>query len=76
MSKGKNTRQTQSANPEVVNWLDCLDAQARTFAPLQDWTSSYCQKLCMEPSGGDLILPDSVDKFHVFNDLSQPAVTL
>jgi len=38
--------------------------------------ASYCQKLCMEPSGGDLILPDSVDKFHVFNDLSQPAVTL
>jgi len=37
---------------------------------------SYCQKLCMEPSGGDLILPDSVDKCHVFNDLSQPAVAL
>ena len=39
-------------------------------------SGGYCQKLCMEPSGGDLILPDSVDKFHVFNDLSQPAVAL
>ena len=25
-------------------------------------------------SGGDLILPDSVDEFHIFNDLSQAAV--
>ena len=27
-------------------------------------------------SGGDLILPDSVDEFHIFNDLSQAAVAL
>ena len=37
---------------------------------------SYCQKLWMEPSGGDLILPDSVNEFHIFDDLSQPAVAL
>jgi hypothetical protein len=30
----------------------------------------------MEPSGGDLILPDSVDEFHIFDDLSQLAVAL
>ena len=27
-------------------------------------------------SGGDLILPDSVDECHIFNDLSQAAVAL
>ncbi len=37
MSKSKNTRQTQSANPEVVNWLERLDAHALTLTPLQDW---------------------------------------
>ena len=37
---------------------------------------SYCQKLWMEASGGDLILPNSVDEFHIFNDLTQPAVAL
>ena len=37
---------------------------------------SYCQMLCMETSGGDLILPDSVDEFHIFNDLTQAAIAL
>ena len=43
---------------------------------------SYCQKLELlskvvdGASGGDLILPDSVDEFHIFNDLSQAAVAL
>ena len=46
--------------------------------PLSGWEliRSYCQKLWMEPSGGDLILPDSVNEFHIFDDLSQPAVAL
>ena len=37
---------------------------------------SYCQKLWMEPSGGDLILPDSVDECHIVDNLSQTAVAL
>ena len=44
---------------------------------IEPWTDrSYCQKLWMEASGGDLILPNSVDEFHIFNDLTQPAVAL
>jgi hypothetical protein len=37
---------------------------------------SYCQKLGMSASGGDLIFPDSVDEFNVFDDFSQASVTL
>ena len=34
------------------------------------------QILGMESSGGDLVFPDSVDKFHIFNDLTQASITL
>ena len=37
---------------------------------------SYCQMLCMEASGGDLILPDSVNEFHMSDDFTQAAVAL
>ena len=37
---------------------------------------SYCQMLCMEASGGDLILPDSVNEFHISDDFTQAAVAL
>ena len=39
-------------------------------------TLSYCQMLCMEASGGDLILPDSVNEFHISDDFTQAAVAL
>ena len=39
-------------------------------------TVSYCQMLCMEASGGDLILPDSVNEFHISDDFTQAAVAL
>ena len=38
--------------------------------------TSYCQMLCMEASGGDLILPDSVNEFHISDDFTQAAVAL
>ena len=38
--------------------------------------TSYCQKLCMDPSGGDPFSPDSVYKCDVFYDLSQAPVAL
>ena len=38
--------------------------------------ASYCQMLCMEASGGDLILPDSVNEFHISDDFTQAAVAL
>ena len=40
------------------------------------WSESYCQMLCMEASGGDLILPDSVNEFHISDDFTQAAVAL
>ena len=36
--------------------------------------SELLSKVVDGASGGDLILPDSVDEFHIFNDLSQAAV--
>ncbi len=71
MSKGKETHQTQSVNPEVVNWLECLDAQARTLTPLQDWTSwddyfllvRYPHLQPISPPGPDVsVLPPHVAK--------------
>ena len=38
--------------------------------------SELLSKVVDGASGGDLILPDSVDEFHIFNDLSQAAVAL
>ena len=32
--------------------------------------------LCMEASGGYLILPDSVNEFHISDDFTQAAVAL
>ena len=32
--------------------------------------------LCMEALGGDLILPDSVNEFHMSDDFTQAAVAL
>ena len=40
------------------------------------FSGSYCQKLCMDPSGGDPFSPDSVYKCDVFYDLSQAPVAL
>ena len=39
-------------------------------------TDELLSKVVDGASGGDLILPDSVDEFHIFNDLSQAAVAL
>ena len=44
--------------------------------PMLDGRWSYCQMLCMEASGGDLILPDSVNEFHISDDFTQAAVAL
>ena len=71
VSKGKNTRQTQSANPEVVNWLERLDAHALTLTPLQDWTSwddyfllvRYPHLQPISPPGPDVsVLPPHIAK--------------
>ena len=63
---------TASAEPV---WIDTDPACGLTkTSDVDDW--SYCQMLCMEASGGDLIPPDSVDEFHIFNDFTQAAVAL
>ena len=41
-----------------------------------DIRAELLSKVVDGASGGDLILPDSVDEFHIFNDLSQAAVAL
>ena len=41
---------------------------------LQGAIRELLSKVVDGASGGDLILPDSVDEFHIFNDLSQAAV--
>ncbi len=47
------------ARRRMVGTIQCFWVLPK---PVAELLSSYCQKLCMEPSGGDLILPDSVDK--------------
>ncbi len=37
---------------------------------------SYCQKLCIEPSGGDLFLFFSVHELETFNDFGNAPVAL
>ena len=44
-----------------------------SVGPLEPF-SELLSKVVDGASGGDLILPDSVDEFHIFNDLSQAAV--
>ena len=48
----------------------------RETQPLRraDRIQELLSKVVDGASGGDLILPDSVDEFHIFNDLSQAAV--
>ena len=62
----------------VVNWKCSGEGEEMSVVfPIGDESlPSYCQMLCMETSGGDLILPDSVDEFHIFNDLTQAAIAL
>ena len=42
--------------------------------PKAEQMAELLSKVVDGASGGDLILPDSVDEFHIFNDLSQAAV--
>ena len=49
-------------------------SQRATLLHLPASPRELLSKVVDGASGGDLILPDSVDEFHIFNDLSQAAV--
>ena len=68
----------QFSGPSLLTPMMCSPAGivADPASSSPDDFRSYCQMLCMETSGGDLILPDSVDEFHIFNDLTQAAIAL
>ena len=54
----------------------CTLAEVRRAILVARFSKELLSKVVDGASGGDLILPDSVDEFHIFNDLSQAAVAL
>ena len=64
----------RKARTGQVDFRDFTDGFSRYFLPA--FFNELLSKVVDGASGGDLILPDSVDEFHIFNDLSQAAVAL
>ena len=69
LDSGKNglTRETRR---------DATTDEVRRLKEENEALKELLSKVVDGASGGDLILPDSVDEFHIFNDLSQAAVAL